>query len=97
MIQQIQRHFWQRWSQEYLNTLQQRQKWTSDTEPVKIGSIAIIKDDLTPPLHWRLGRVTELKPGPDGIIRVVILKTVSGFTTRPVTKLCFLPSEPLSN
>lgn len=93
LVQKIQTDFWRRWTKEYLNTLQQRSKWLCNSPAPAVGSLAIIKDDCAHPLYWRLGRVIELKPGPDGTARVAILQTSNGHLTRPLTKLCFLPLE----
>ena len=45
-----------------------------------------------PPLQWKLCRIEEVHPGSDGIIRVVSLKTPTGFLKRPVTKICHIPT-----
>ncbi|CAH2208061.1 jg9181, partial [Pararge aegeria aegeria] len=41
-----------------------------------------------------MGRVTEVHPGHDGLIRVVTLKTKNGLMKRPVAKLSILPLQP---
>ncbi|KAJ8957252.1 hypothetical protein NQ318_007816 [Aromia moschata] len=84
-------HFWKRWNLEFLHTLQQRSKWTDPSTPIKVGSVVLIKDDSSPPLHWRVGRVFETHPGSDNVVRVVTLKTALGTLKRPVVKLCPLP------
>ncbi|KAJ8963192.1 hypothetical protein NQ318_018658 [Aromia moschata] len=84
-------HFWKRWNLEFLHTLQQRSKWTDPSTPIKVGSVVLIKDDSSPPLHWRVGRVLETHPGSDNVVRVVTLKTALGTLKRPVVKLCPLP------
>ncbi|XP_055903535.1 uncharacterized protein LOC129939519 [Eupeodes corollae] len=48
-------------------------------------------DDNLPPLKWKLGRVMELHPGTDHIVRVVTLKTATGIFKRAVANLCRLP------
>jgi hypothetical protein len=72
LITQMRQHFWRRWWQDYLHTLQQRTKWrsTPDDGPT-VGALVIVKEDNTPPLHWPLGRITELHPGQDGKCHVV--------------------------
>lgn len=87
----LRQHFWKRWSEEYLHTLQQRNKWKGKNRCPNIGDLALLKNEDTPPLHWNLGRVIKLHPGSDNIVRVVSLKTKSGVTKRAITKLCFLP------
>lgn len=92
MIQKITQHFWQRWSAEYLNTLNQRLKWQTQSDQLKINDVVMIRDDNAPPLSWRLARVTEVHLGDDQIARVATLRCASGqLLKRPVTKLCRLP------
>jgi hypothetical protein len=43
------------------------------------------------PGKWALGRVLEVHPGSDGLVRVVTLKTKVGILKRPITKLSILP------
>ena len=93
LLQRMHQDFWKRWHVEYLHTLQQRNKWTSCNHPLEIGKLVLIKDDLAPPLPWRLGRVVELHPGADDIVRVASVKSVKGVFRRPLTKLCLLPSQ----
>ena len=93
LIQRCQRDFWRRYSSEYLHTLQQRAKWYQKEKGPDINSVVLIKHDNLPPLQWRLGRVVELHPGADGVIRVATVKTESGILRRPISKLCPLPLE----
>lgn len=60
---------------------------------VQVGSMVLLKDENTPPLHWKIGRVCDVIPGQDGIIRVVSVKTASGTVKRAVAKICVLPIE----
>lgn len=93
LIQQVQNHFWNRWHQEYLHTLQERPKWTRVNKNLQEGDLVIIKEP-TPPLTWKTARVIEIYPGTDGIVRVAKLKTANGKTiTRPVIKLCPMPLQ----
>jgi len=50
----------------------------------------LIGNDCTKRIEWPLGRVIELFPGKDGIVRVVRLLTAKGRLVRPVQKLCYL-------
>ncbi|CAH2017105.1 unnamed protein product [Acanthoscelides obtectus] len=94
LLQQLQQHFWRRWSNEYLSELQQRIKWRSHQCQLQLGSLVVLRDDNLPPLHWKLGRVSTLHPGADGKVRVATVRTSSGAVKRAVTKLCVLPIEP---
>lgn len=91
MIQRSFQDFWRRWSLEYLNNLQGRSKWKNTKENLKINDLVIIKEDNTPPLRWKLGRVVELHPGSDDLIRVATIRTSSGNIKRSISKICKLP------
>lgn len=93
-LQSIVQNFWQRWRKEYLSELQVRTKWKQNLAVVlKVGSLVLIQDENAPPLLWKLGRVTKLYPGSDGITRVVDVKTFTGDYQRAITKLCTLPID----
>ncbi|XP_060882006.1 uncharacterized protein LOC132953650 [Metopolophium dirhodum] len=93
LLQQSFQYFWRRWSQEYLNTLQVRGKWTKDSNHVEVGNMVVVKISDTPPLTWPLGRMIEVYPGTDNIVRVAKVRTNQGVFTRPVVKLVPLPTE----
>ncbi|CAG7824546.1 unnamed protein product, partial [Allacma fusca] len=93
LCQQLAQHFWKRWNQEYLHQLQQRNKWNLSSENLKVGTLVLLKDERLPPTEWKLGRIIQVHPGPDGLVRVVTLKTESGELKRPIVKLCPLPLE----
>jgi hypothetical protein len=93
LVQAMSQHFWRKWSDQYLHSLQMRRKWTSTTDPPKLGDLVLIKEENLPPLKWRLGRIEVLLPGKDGIVRVVQLRTTSGTLMRPVVKICRLPLD----
>ncbi|XP_055701637.1 uncharacterized protein LOC129800919 [Phlebotomus papatasi] len=95
--QQIVEHFWKRWHKEYLHTLQTRNKWKNITPPVKINDLVLIRNDQLPPLKWTMGRVTNIHPGEDGLIRVVSLQTPHGITQRALPKICPLPKTSSEN
>jgi hypothetical protein len=93
LIQRLQQQFWSRWMNEFLTRLQQRPKWAQQKPEVTINDLVIIKDERLPPLKWKLARVIDLHPGPDGITRVVTLRTAEGTLKRPIAKLCLLPLD----
>lgn len=92
-IQQLQQHFWSRWSLEYISELQQRSKWQQKVNPIKINDLVVIKEENQPPLKWSLGRVIEVHPGKDGTVRVATVKTSTGTIKRSCVKLCPLPNQ----
>lgn len=87
-------HFWNRWQTEYLSTLQERKKWRREKENIKIGQLVVLKSENFPPTCWALGRICELLPSKDGLVRNVMVETANNKLKRPVQKLCVLPIEP---
>ncbi|XP_055585295.1 uncharacterized protein LOC129738138 [Uranotaenia lowii] len=91
LMQKRLRLIWNRWRREYLAQLQARTKRWKPAVSIKENSLVIIKDDRVSPCRWKMGRIVELHPGDDGVVRVVTLRTDSGLKIRPVEKLCLLP------
>lgn len=67
--------FWRSWSTEYLHTLQQRHKWRTPQNDLKVNDIVVLRNPLLPPTKWALARVILVHPGRDGRVRVVTVKT----------------------
>ncbi|GFW97347.1 integrase catalytic domain-containing protein [Trichonephila clavipes] len=84
---------WKRWNVDYLNSLQQRNKWHFEKKNAKIGDMVIIKEDNLPSCQWSLGRINNIYPGKDSKVRVVEVKTTRDIFKRPISKLCILPIE----
>lgn len=93
LLDQCHQAFWRCWSTEYLTSLQGRSKWTTEAPNVKVNDMVVIIDNQSPPLAWRIGRIIELLPGNDGVVRVVRLLTCNGQITRPVAKIVVLPTH----
>ncbi len=94
LCQQLVRHFWQRWSCEYLTTLNKFTKWCYPQRNISVGDIAILREDNLVPTRWPLARVVQVYPGRDDLVRVVSVKTAQGIYKRPVTKIAVvLPVE----
>jgi len=94
MLRQKVDHFWTRWSSECLQRYQSISKWHHPSNEIKEGSMVLITDERYPPGKWSLARVIQLHPGPDGLTRVVTVKTAISTMKRPITKLCVLPIDP---
>jgi hypothetical protein len=94
-IEQLRQQFWRRWIREYIPQLQLRPKGQRITnDNVQPGDMVLIKEDNVVPLHWPLGRVVQVHPGHDGVVRVVSVKTAKGaVVSRSVKKLCVLPLD----
>ncbi|CAK9813845.1 hypothetical protein ANTPLA_LOCUS8006 [Anthophora plagiata] len=92
-IQKVKQFFWARWHREYLNELTTRSKWSSGSHNITKGAIVLLREDNIPPTQWALGRVTQIHPGSDGIVRAVTVKTATSVLVRSVKKLAPLPIE----
>lgn len=90
LCQTLVHHFWRRWSLEYLNGLQRRNKWQYPKRNLQVGDIVLMKDNRTSPDQWPLARVIITHPGPDSLVRVVTVGNSKGVYRRPIVKLCLL-------
>ncbi|XP_031341017.1 uncharacterized protein LOC116169130 [Photinus pyralis] len=93
-IQQLRQQFWKKWSRDYVQELQRRQKWKipGDTT-LTVGQLVLLQEDNAPSRHWKLGRVTKVHPGPDNVVRAATIKTSHGEVKRPSVRLCVLPTN----
>jgi len=90
----MRQHFWQRWLNEYVTQLKQRHKWTEKSKAdIKIGTMVLLRDETTSPMHWRLRRIVALHPEKDGLVRIVDIKTSKGVLQRNIPKICILPVD----
>ena len=82
--------FWTRWQKEYLTSLREYnsyQKKASNKTAVAIGDVVLIHDNV-PRNQWKIGVVTDLHKGKDGLVRSVSLRISSGSELlRPIEKL----------
>ncbi|GFW45723.1 integrase catalytic domain-containing protein [Trichonephila clavipes] len=92
-IQKVRENLKQRFKREYLGFL--RSSVIKREDKINEGDIVLIGTDDKKRLHWLLGRVLELFPGKDGIIRLVKLRTERGDMLRPIQRL--YPLEVTSN
>ena len=102
-IQYLSDQFWRGWQKEYCLLQQKRQKWSNVSPNSQVGEIVLIRDESCPRNQWPLGRVTEVYPSEDGLVRKVLLSvTQSGkkkFFERPIHKLILIyrPNEDESD
>lgn len=91
-IEQVRQHFWQRWSVEYLHSLQERSKWKKDKgTQLELGQLVLVKQQGLAPLQWTVARVQEVHSGSDGVTRAATVKSSKGSFLRPLSKLAILP------
>eukprot|EP00794_Sanderia_malayensis_P021100 gene21100-23160_t len=84
-LQKCKDQMWSRWTSEYVKALRERhthQKKANST--VKEGEVVIIKGDEKNRGFWKLGKVTSLIQGKDGIVRGVKLRAGKGIMERPL-------------
>uniref|UniRef100_A0A8D8SE53 Integrase catalytic domain-containing protein n=1 Tax=Cacopsylla melanoneura TaxID=428564 RepID=A0A8D8SE53_9HEMI len=93
LVSQLVQSFWKRFSNEYLSQLQERAKWLKDDVQLKPGLLVLIKSDNSPVLSWPLGRILEVFPGQDDVVRVARVQVKGGELRRPAVKLCPLPNQ----
>lgn len=90
-LQAYSQRFWHQWRNEYLKELQSLHKVNPRQFKIDVGSVVILKDESLPPARWPLARIIATHPGPDGVTRVVTLRTPGGEFKRAVSKICALP------
>ena len=78
LVQQALSHIWKRYLKEILPTLGPRQKWTTDNRNYEIGDEVLCMDPSLPRYKWIIGRVTNVYPGRDGVVRTLDVRTENG-------------------
>ena len=82
--------FWRRWVDEYLLSLQERQKWFRPHRNLAVGDLVLITDQHSPRGQWPMAIVEELIADRDGDIRQATVRTARCTLTRDIRKLCLL-------
>ena len=79
--------FWKRWRTEYLTSLRELHKATgNNNQEVKKGQVVLVHDD-GPRAKWRLAVIEDVVTGHDELIRSVSIRTSTGMTNRPISRL----------
>jgi hypothetical protein len=92
-VQELVRHFWQRWLREWLPGLSPRQKWSKIQRDLKTGDLVLVVSPDTPRGKWPLGRIVQTYPGADGHVRTADVQLKDTVLKRPVVKLCPIERE----
>ena len=86
--------FWNRWSSEYLVSLQGRHKWKDAKRNVKEGDLVLLKDKECHRNNWPVGLITKATSDEDGLTRKVEVRVYRDggqhVFTRPVTEVIVL-------
>ena len=86
--------FWEKWRKEYLQLLQPRQKWTEEKRNMCVDDVVLLKEDGVVRGHWPMGRITEVHPSKDGLVRSVSVQVNGTILKRPINKTVLLvPSD----
>ena len=102
-VQYFANQFWLRWCNEYLQVLQVRRKWIQPKRNLAVGDVVISKETEEARNKWPLGRVVQVYPSEDGLVRKVKLLMADGdlddcgkrqsppsYLDRPIHKLVLL-------
>ena len=82
----ILRDFQKRWHHEYLTLRDFHKASGRNQQVVKKGDVVLVHDD-TPRATWRMAVIQDLIVGGDGLVRAANIRTTTGITSRPITKL----------
>ena len=96
-VQSLVDAFWKKWTQNYFSSLIIRPKWHTCKRNLQINDIVLIQDSNILRGNWKLGRVSNIYPSNDGVVRKVEVQYKSnleskGFETirRPVQRLVLI-------
>lgn len=56
---------------------------------LKVGDVVLIGEDNLPRQTWKMGRITELFPGRDGLVRSCNVQTSAGNVLRRPVQLIY--------
>ena len=76
-------HFWNRWKQEYVVELREHHrdkgKGTANNSPhIEKGDIVTVMEDYKSNRGtWKLGRIVDIHPGNDGLVRGATVEVAS--------------------
>ena len=86
-VQELIRHFWQRWLREWIPSLNSHKKWNNGKDDFKTGDVVLVLSTDNPWGQWPLGRITKTFFRLDGRVRVVNVQVGQNELTRSVHKL----------
>lgn len=88
--QAINQKWWNRWIKEYFPKLRTFPKWTTAADNPKEGQLVHVLDYKMSKASWKLGRIVQIHPGRDDLVRSVTLMVNGKLMRRPVQKLALL-------
>ncbi|XP_053373983.1 uncharacterized protein LOC128546731 [Mercenaria mercenaria] len=87
-IQELVRHFWNRWLHEWLPSLRTSKNWHRINPDLKVNDVVIVTSNDLPRAQWPLGRITRVHTSRDGHVRAANVLMNGKEFVRPITKLC---------
>ena len=87
-VQELIRHFWERWMKEWIPSLSHRKKWFTAQRNLDVGDLVLLIETDTPRGQWSLGRIIKTYNGTDDKVRTVDLEIRGRRLKRSVHKLC---------
>ncbi|UYV68114.1 hypothetical protein LAZ67_5003091 [Cordylochernes scorpioides] len=85
-LDQLKRELKKRFLKEYLGALIQKSE-NIDRRQLKVGDVVLIGQENLKRMFWPKGRIVNLIPGKDGIVRVAHVKTSTGTLIRALQRL----------
>lgn len=93
-VQVLAQQFWKRWHNEYLQLLQQRQKWTDSKDNLRIDDVVLLREKEAHRNDWSMGVINRTFPDDDSKVRKIEVRTSRGgqlvHYVRPVTEVVLL-------
>ena len=87
-VQELTRHFWKHWLQEWIPSLSPRHKWHEVRNKLKVCDVVLVLMPDSPRADWPLTRILEVYKGKDGHIRSARIQVSDKSYVRPIVKLC---------
>ena len=92
-LRRVVQNHWARWRREYFSELHNEHQRGKAVVELKVGQMVLLKEDGKTPHHWPMGRIAEVFPGPDGVVRVVSIRTRNVLYKRPANRISLRPFE----
>ena len=89
-VQEIANRFYERFTSEYIPTLQRRTKWASTKENLRVHDVVLVADEESTRGKWPLGIITDVEKSSDGLVRAANVRVNGKEKRRPIHKLVFL-------
>ena len=86
-LQAFTNQFWDRWTKEYLPSQTTRSKWFIERDNIKVGELVLLLEKRSDRGKWPIGRVTNVFPSDDGLVRKIEVQTKHGSYIRPIVKV----------